>query len=211
MATISDSTAKEIRRALMTCVPYLIIVFFLDDLDKFLYFIHSRFGNPLIVLYLLIATIIIIALFIHEALGLRENYRTGGAIALLPVSIYLFALLNSFWSPVRISSEVFHSKVSYQAFRKQKYGYDKMKMRENGNMDISYKGPFGISDWEYGRWHMDGDTFYLYYDRGSADTTYVKPDTLVKYPDGMLTPVGIPADTLQVYKDRFFSLPVRRK
>ena len=200
---------KEIRRALLVCIPYFIIVFFLDDLDKLLFTLHSRLGNPLLVVYMFIATVIIIALFIHVIVDLRENYKAFGYKAILPVVIYLISLSNSFWSPLRISSDVFHSKIEYRAFRREKYGHDKMRLRGNGTMDISYPGPFGMADWEYGNWHKSGDTFFLNYDRG-RDTTDIKPDTLI-LSDGLMTPIGIPPDTLSIYKDRFFRMAVEKK
>ena len=204
-----DHHKKEIRRALLVCVPYLVIVFFLDNIDKFLYTIHSRFGNPLMVLYLFVATVIIIALLIHVVMEIRTSYATAGYIALLPVIIYLIALVNSFWSPIRISSEMFQSRIVHRAFRREHYGHAQLKMRENGNLDIRYPGPFGMSDWEYGHWTGRGDTLYLNYDRG-IDTMDVKPDTLIIAADGLMAPIGIPADTLTIYKDRFFKMPLKK-
>ena len=205
-----DNTRTEIRKALITCLPYFVIIFFLGDLDKLLSTIHSRFGHPLLVLYLFIATVIIIALLIHAAMDLKGNYKSSGPMAVLPLAIYTVALVNSFWSPVRVSSEIFHSKIVYQAFRKQRFGHDIMKMRENGSMDIRYPGFLGLTDWEYGHWSGRGDTFYLDYDRGS-DSAVAKPDTLIVAADGLLIPIGIPADTLKIYKDRFFRMSVSRK
>jgi hypothetical protein len=204
-----DENKKELRRALLLCGPYVLIVFFLDDLDKLLYTIHSRLGNPLLALYVIVATVIIFALFIHTLLDLTENYKASGYMALLPMIIYLFSLTNSFWSPLRISSEIFHSKIVYRAFRREKYGHAQLKMRQNGCLDIRYPGPFGMSDWEYGKWKKEGDTFFLHYDR-ALDSIFVKPDTLTLASDGLLTPIGIPDDTLKLYKDLFFRMPVAR-
>ena len=200
---------KEVRRALLVCIPYFVIVFFLDDLDKLFFSIHSRMGDPLLVVYMYVATVIIIALFIHTLIDLRENYKSSGYKASLPLLIYLISLLNSFWSPVRISSDIFHSKIEYRAFRREKYGHDKMRLRENGTMDISYPGPFGMADWEYGKWSKRGDTFYLSYDkdRGTVDS---KPDTLM-LSDGLMIPIGIPFDTLNMYRDGFFRMAISRK
>jgi hypothetical protein len=205
-----DNNRTEIRKALITCLPYFVIIFFLGDLDKLLSTIHSRFGHPLLVLYLFIATVIIIALFINDAIEIKGNYKTSGPMAVVPLSIYILALANSFWSPVRISSEVFHSKIVHQAFRKQKFGHDIMKMRMDGSMDIRYPGFLGMTDWEYGHWSGRGDTFYLDYDRG-GDTAAAKPDTLILAADGLLTPIGIPDDTLKIYRDRFFRMPASKK
>lgn len=204
-----DHIRKEIRRALLISVPYFVIIFFLDDLDKLMYSIHSRLGNPLLVVYMFVATVIIFTLLIHTVVDLRENYKSSGYMAIVPIMIYLIALANSFWSPLRISSDIFHSKIEYRAFRREKYGHDKMRLRENGNMDICYPGPFGMSDWEYGKWSKRGDTFYLHYDRG-IDTIDAKPDTLI-LSDCILTPVGIPMDTLNIYRDRFFRMAISRK
>jgi hypothetical protein len=205
-----EQDRKEIRRALLVCIPYLVIIFFLDNIDKLLYSIHSRLGNPLLVLYMFIATVIIIALLIHAAMDIREHYRVSGYIAVIPLLIYIVAIINSFWSPVRISSEMFQSRIVHRAFRREHLGHAQMKMRENGNLDIRYPGPFGISDWEYGHWSRAGDIFYLHYDRG-IDTIPAKPDTLTLAPDGLLIPIGIPADTLSIYKDRFFRMVLSRK
>jgi hypothetical protein len=154
--------------------------------------------------------VIIIALLIHAAIDLKENYKSSGLISILPMVIYAVALINSFWSPVRISSEIFHSKIVHQAFRKQRFGHDIMKMRADGSMDIRYPGFLGLTDWEYGHWSGRGDTFYLEYDRG-RDTIAAKPDTLILAADGLLTPIGIPDDTLKIYRDRFFRMPANRK
>jgi hypothetical protein len=204
-----DHIRKEIRRALLVCVPYFLIIFFLDDLDKFLFSIHSRLGNPLLVVYMFLATVIIFALLIHSFADLKENYKASGYKAMVPMMIYLISMLNSFWSPLRISSEIFHSKIVYSAFRREKYGHAKMKLRKNGSMDICYPAQFWMSDWEYGKWNKRGDTFFLNYDKG-RDTAYVKPDTLI-LSDGLLTPIGIPSDTLKIYKDLFFRMPIVRK
>jgi hypothetical protein len=64
-----------------------------------------------------------------------------------------------------------------------------------------------MSDWEYGKWGRRADTFYINYDQ-NAD---VKPDTLILAADGLLTPIGIPDDTLKLYRDRFFRMPVSRR
>jgi len=197
---------KEIRHALLVCVPYLLTVFFLDDIDKFFYTIHSRLGNPMLVLYMFIATIMILILLMHVLVEIRESYRTLGLKALLPLGIYLFALINSFWSPLRVSGEIFKSQIVYKAFRKERYGHAQMRMRKDGSIDIRYPGPFGMSDWEYGHWSGRGDTFYLSYEPG-MDTLVNKPDTLLKTETGLLIPAGIPADTLAIYKDRFFMIP----
>jgi hypothetical protein len=204
-----DHIRKEIKRALLVCVPYFVIIFFLDDLDKLLYSIHSRMGNPLLVVYMFLATVIIFALLIHTVVDLRENYKSSGYMAIVPLMIYLVALANSFWSPLRISSDIFHSKIVHRAFRREQYGHAKMRLRENGSMDICYPGPFGMSDWEYGQWRKSGDTFYLHYDRG-RDTIDAKPDTLI-LSDGLLTPVGIPGDTLNIYRNHFFKMAISRK
>ena len=164
----------------------------------------------MLVLYLFIATVIIIALLIHAVIDIKENYKTVRPLAVVPLSIYILALANSFWSPMRISSEVFHSKIVHQAFRKQRFGHDIIKMRADGSMDIRYPGFLGMTDWEYGHWSGRGDTFYLNYDRGS-DTVAPRPDTLLLAADGLLTPIGIPDDTLKIYRDRFFRIPVRKK
>jgi hypothetical protein len=204
-----DHIRKEIRRALLVCMPYFVIVFFQNDLDKFLYDIHSRFGHPLLVLYLFIATVIIFALFIHTVIDLRENYKASGYRAVILVMIYLLTMINFFWSPVRISSEVFHSKIVYNASRREKYGHDLMKLRENGSMEIFYPGQFWMADWEYGKWHKKGDTFYLNYEK-ARNASDPKPDTLI-VSDGLLTPVGIPTDTLNLYKNLFFRMYASRK
>jgi len=202
-----DKIRQETRRALLVCVPYFFIIFFLDDLDKFLHAVHSRLGNPLLVVYMFIATVIILALLIHSIIDLSENYKTSGYRAAAPLMIYLVSLLNSFWSPLRISSDIFHSKIVYRAYRREKYGHDKMKLRQDGSMDINYPEQFWMSDWEYGKWSQKGDTFYLHYD-SSNDTIDVKPDTLIEAPDGLLFPIGIPDDTLKIYRDHFFRMPV---
>ncbi len=205
-----DHIRKEIRRALLICVPYIVIVFFLDDLDKMFYRLHSRLANPLLVLYLLIATVIIFALLIHEVIDVKKNYATYGKRTLLPLVIYLIALVNSFWSPLRISSEVFKSKIIYRAYRRSHFGHDLLKMHANGKLDIRYPGMFGLTDWEYGMWTQKGDTFYLKYEKG-WDTILAKPDTLVRSADGTLIPAGIPPDTLSQYRSRFFRMPVMRR
>jgi hypothetical protein len=202
-----EHNKKEIKRALLTCVPYLIVVFFLDDLDRFFYLVHSRFGNTLVLLYLIVATVIILSLLIHEFIDFKQSYVIAGYWAVLPLAIYIIATIDSFWSPVHLSSNVFRSKTVYQAFRKAQNGHDQMRFRYNGSIDIRYTGIFGSAEWEYGHWKKNADTFYINYD-GQAE---VKPDTLVLRKDGLLAPVGIPVDTLALYKDRFFRLPQRRK
>jgi hypothetical protein len=209
MLTAADNR-KEIRRAFLVCAPYLIIIFFLNDIDKLLYFIHSRLGNPLLVIYMFIATVIIFALFIHTIMEFRESFKVARFNAAVPVIMYLIALVNSFWSPLRISSEDFESKIIHRAYRREHYGHSLIKMRENGNMDIRYPGPLGMSDWEYGHWSSRGDTFYLIYDRYN-DTIISKPDTLIVASDGLMVPLGIPADTLKVYKDGLFRLSIAKK
>ena len=203
-----EHVKKEIRRALIICVPYIVVIFFLDDLDKLLYTIHSRFGNPLLVVYMFTVTVMILVFLIYTVIDFRANYKSSGSRAAVPIIIYIIALCNSFWSPLRISSAVFQSKILYEAFRKEKYGHARMKLKENGSLSIRYPGPFGMSDWEYGHWIKNNDTFYLTYDKG-FDTIASKPDSLIMATDGLLIPVGIPADTLKVYRDIFFKIPVK--
>lgn len=205
-----NQNEKEIRRAFITCVPYFFIIFFLDDIDNLLFTIHSHFGNPLLVLYMTLATVIIIALFIHTLIDFSANFKTDRYQAFIPPVIYIIALINSFWSPLRVSSDIFHSKIKYQAYRKDKYGHAMMKIREDSSMSIRYPGPFGMADWEYGRCITKGDTFYLTYNKG-IDTIQVKPDTLVLSTDGLLIPAGIPKDTIELYKKEFFRMMTTKK
>lgn len=205
-----ERNKKEIRRALLICVPYLLIIFFLENIDKLLYFLHSRLGNPLLVLYMFIATVIIIILFIYAAIDFKKNYRESGASAVIPLLLYLISLCNSFWSPLRVSADIFQPKIVHRAYRKEQYGHAQMKMRVNGGLDIRYPGPFGMADWEYGHWSGRGDTFFLNYDKGS-DTLAAKPDTLILASDGLLKPLGIPEDTLKIYEDRFFRIGLKKK
>lgn len=205
-----ENIDKEIRKSLLICVPYLVIIFFLDDLDKFFYTIHSRLGNPLLVVYMFASTVVILSLLMHLVVAIKENYGSYGYKAMLPLLVCLIALVNSFWSPVRVSSEVFKNKLSYRAYRTDPGGHAQMKMRDNGNLEVRYPGPFGMADWEYGQWISRGDTFYLKYEKG-MDTIAPKPDTLIKSSVGLLTPIGIPDDTLKIYKDRFFILARARK
>lgn len=205
-----EQNRKEIRRALIMCVPYLLIIFFLENIDKFLYSVHSRLGNPLLVLYMLISTVIIFALLINGILSFKDNYKEAGRSVFLPLFMYAIALINSFWSPLRVSSEIFQPRIVHRAYRLEHYGHAQMKMRENGSLNIRYPGPFGMADWEYGRWSGRGDTFYLHYDQG-ADSTLAKPDTLILTSDGLLKPLGIPDDTLNMYKNRFFRIQKKRK
>ena len=205
-----EHNKREIRRALIVCVPYFVIIFFLENIDKFLYSLHSRLGNPLLVMYMVIATMIIFALLIYSALDFKNSYKESGMKAALPMFLYFISLSNSFWSPLRISSEVFRPKIVHRAYRQEQYGHAQMKMRENGGLDIRYPGPFGMADWEYGHWSGRGDTFYLVYDKG-LDTIAAKPDTLLLAADGLLKPLGIPDDTLNIYRDRFFRIGIKKK
>jgi hypothetical protein len=159
---------------------------------------------------MIIATVIIFALLIHSVLEFKEVYKESGIKAALPLLIYIIALANSFWSPLRISSDIFRSRIVYRAYRREQYGHAQIKMREGGAMDIRYPGPFGMADWEYGQWRLVVDTFYLTYDK-PADTIASKPDTLIRTSGGLLKPLGIPDDTFQLYKDKFFRIPISRK
>ena len=82
-----------------------------------------------------------------------------------------------------------------------------MKMRANGNLEIRYPGPFGLSDWEYGKWSKTGNTFSFTFDRGKEATNEddMLSDTMVVYA-GILEPVNMPPDSVKTYKDYLFKL-----
>ena len=82
---------KEINRALSLCVPFLLIVFFLDDLDKFFSSIHSRLGSPLLVLTVIILTILVLILFIDSAMMAWRSFRQFGWKTIVPLLICTFA------------------------------------------------------------------------------------------------------------------------
>ena len=67
-----------------------------------------------------------------------------------------------------------------------------------------------MADWEYGKCRVVGDTFYLNYEKG-LDTADVKPDTLIRATDGLLVPIGIPKDTIELYKSQLFRMIVTKK
>jgi len=205
-----QQNTKEIRNALLGCVPYFLIIFFLDDLDRLLCSVHSHLGNLMLALYMIIGTVIILSMLIHSIKDFKSNCKEAGNKAIWPFVIYAIAILNSNWSPLRISSEIFHSKITHRAYRKSSHGYDNLKMHEDGKFDIRYQGPIGMSDWQYGIWHHRGDTFYLQYETG-YDTAALKPDTLALTADGVLVPVGIPADTLTLYRQYFFRMRGKKK
>ena len=193
---------KEIKRALFICAPFVIIVFFLDDLDRLFTQIHSRLGNPLLVVVLFICTIIIVISLVDAAISAWHSYRMYGYITLVPLSIYIFALIDSQWSPFRFSSEAFAGKVTYRAYMRDQYGHTSLKMRENGKFEIRYPGPFAISDWQYGQWERRNDTFYLHFipARDSHESTDHISDTMV-LDSNYLRPVKMTRDTFDVYKN----------
>jgi hypothetical protein len=203
-----DTHQKDINTALLICVPYLIIVFFLDDLDKLFYLLHINLGNPLLVLYLFANSIVIITFLLNSILGLKTNVKTNGSRVLVPLLIYIIAVINSFWSPIRLSSEVFKSNIRYRAYRKEKYGHALMKLRQDGSMDIRYPALLGMSGWDYGRWSGRGDTFCITLDRSAGDSG---TDTFLLSHDGTLAPLGVPQDTIEAYRSQLFKMAVDKK
>jgi tryptophan-rich sensory protein len=203
---------KEMKRALLLCLPFLIVVFFLDNLDKFFASIHSTFGNPLLVLTLIIVTIIIIILFIDSAMLAWNGFREFGFKALAPFLICTIALANSQWSPLRISSENFASKIVHIAYMRDQYGHSILKMRENHHFEIRYPGPLAISDWEYGEWERRADTFYLHFNpaRDPHNLSDHISDTMVL--DSIyLHPVLMSKDTFKLYKEYLFKMAGKNK
>jgi uncharacterized integral membrane protein len=198
---------KEINRALVLCLPYLCIVFFRDDLDKWFSHMHSHTGNPMLVLYMTIATVLIGIFFMQNIVDAPGSYRSYGWIAMLPLIIYSLALAGSFWSPLNITSQIFRSRIVYRAYRQDRYGHALMKMRKDSSMDIRYPGPFGLSDWEYGRWSRGADTFYFRFDNGKAAIAAddMLSDTMVMS-GAILHPLHMPPDSIKAYRSYLFKM-----
>ena len=202
---------KEIKRALLLCIPFLIIVFFLDNLDKLFSSIHSRLGNPLLVLTLIIISVIIIILFIDSVMLAWRSFSEFGFKSLLPLLICTIAIANSQWSPIRISSEAFASPIVNIAYMRDQYGHSILRMRANHHFEIRYPGPLAISDWEYGEWERRSDTFYLHFNpaRDPHNLSDHISDTMI-LDSVYLHPVLMPKDTFKIYKEYLLKIAKKK-
>lgn len=198
---------KEMRRALILCLPYLSVVFFRDDLDRYFFELHSRVGNPLMVIYMFICSVLILVFLLQLLASVKLHFKEYGWKVAAPIFIYCMGLLNSFWSPVAMSSEAFKSPVEHRAQKKDHYGFAKINMRKNGRLEIRYPGPFGLSEWEYGLWRNYQHTYYFAFEnsKDALASDEALSDTLTDL-SGILVPLHMPADTAMVYSRYLFKL-----
>ncbi len=149
---------NRIRIAVATCVAYVLLLFFLHDINKYLN------GVFLLVAILLIAicfSVIVVNIVVEFYRIFRQRDSLSFQLA-WPGIIYATTLFYSF-SPIHISSAPPERDIILLAFFKGTQNQAEIAFYEDHEFETHWTGVFGYSKYFYGTYQKVNDTFLLHY------------------------------------------------
>ena len=164
----------------LLCLITLLLIIFYYHIDK-----HLN-GAVFIFLTLLIPIgIIVILAFFIEGVVARITNRSGRSLkSTIPTLLYLASLCYIFFSPYRLSSESFESKVVIRACYEGTQNQATLKFRSDKSFELHWTGVFFSNMWYLGTWKQHGNILYLKYDTEKSqrlgDTLMIKDGYLHK-------------------------------
>jgi len=192
---------KNGRRILIVtivCVIYLLLSFFYYHIDKYLT------GEVFIALTLLLPTTFIV-MIIYAIKGLIVIYRDRKILTFrfcLPTIITLITLTYTLFSPWRLDSENWESKVEMRACYEGTQNQSYIKFREDHTFEIHSTGVFFASFWYCGHWEKNSDTLFLEFD---TDKNKLLSDTVIIHNEYLIPIRQVQfADSLKMYNRYYY-------
>jgi len=194
----NNKTDRRIFIVTIVCTIYLLLSIFYYQIDKYLT------GIVFIILTLLLPTTFI-AMIAYAIKGLVEIYRNRKNLTFrfcLPTIMVLFTLLYTLFSPWRIDSENWESKVEMRACYEGTQNQSYIKFRENHTFEIHSTGVFFASFWHWGEWEKNSNTLFLKFE---TERNKLLSDTIIIH-DEYLIPIGQfkLADSLKMYNRYYY-------
>ena len=144
---------------LISCCLYFILVTFYYHIDKHLT------GVIFIVLTLLIP-VMFAAIVIHTADSLIKLIRKKQKFSLASCSVLtvcLFIIAYTLFSPYRLNSENLESRVELRACYEGTQNQSTLKLRADKSFELNCTGMFFADDWYLGHWTRKGNIILLKY------------------------------------------------
>jgi hypothetical protein len=194
----NNKTGRRILIVTIVCAIYLLLSIFYYQIDKYLT------GIVFIILTLLLPTTFI-AMITYAIKGLFEIYHNRKILTFrfcLPTIIVLFTLLYTLFSPWRLDSENWESKVEMRACYEGTQNQSYIKFREDHTFEIHSTGVFFASFWYWGQWEKNSDTLFLKFD---TEKNKLLSDTIIIH-DEYLIPIGQfeLADSTKMYNRYYY-------
>ena len=143
----------------------------------------EQFGGfvfPIIGTLIFVLLIIIIAKIIFRFRLLIRFKKLRTLKSLIPIIIYLFAVIESILNPFNFSSENFQSKIKFRACYEGTMNTAIIKFRENNRFDFSWGGFMGYANYYKGTWELKSDTLIMNYKNEKPkrlnDTLFINKD-----------------------------------
>jgi len=169
---------NKIRRRIFiettVCVVFVILSIFYHHIDKYIT------GITFIALTLLLP-ITFVAMIVFIISGLSRIFRNRRNLTLvfcLPTIIVLTTLIYSLFSPWRLDSENFESKVVMRACYEGTQNQSYILFRVDKSFEINSTGVFFSDFWYLGKWRQHGDTIFMIFDK---EKPKIISDTVIIY------------------------------
>lgn len=163
---------KILIKVSIACTIFLLLIIFYYHIEKY------TTGSIYIFLTLLIpiSFVYIVIYLIKGLIQIFRNKKPLSIIICLPFFITLSTLIYLFFSPYRLDSEKFGSKVRLRACFEGTQNQAFILFRENQTFEINWTSVFFSNSWYYGTYIQKADTFYLNY---TTEKPYRFGDTIV--------------------------------
>ena len=178
------------------CLFYLLLTFFYYHIDK------KTSGIIFIIIIFIIVSLFITIFFqlIREVKGLFQNRNNLNIKILPPIIIYLITLIYSILNPLKLSSEIFESRVEFRACYEGTQNQAYILFRKDKTFELNWTGVFGYNEWWTGKWHKKGNVLFLKYDNKKVEQLGNK--LLIE--NGYLNPIGESADKAKYPRPMFY-------
>ena len=188
----NNSLRKRTIIVTIVCIIYLLLTTFYYHIDKY------TTGVPFILFTLLFA-VTLIAIVVYFFKGLFQAFGTRFSLTfnhLIPTIICGITLGYTVFSPYRVNSEGFESKIIFRACFEGTQNQATLKFREDKTFEINWTGVFFYDSWYTGTYKQNADTFYLQY---SSEKPYRFGDSILNNGQSLITLNKIKIDSSQYF------------
>lgn len=178
------------------CLFYLLLTFFYYHIDK------KTSGIIFIILTLLIILLFITIVF-QLIKGFKNIFQSINNLSikiLLPILIYFATLIYSITNPLKLSSEIFESKVEFRACYEGTQNQAYILFRKDKTFELNWTGVFGYNEWWTGKWYKKENVLFLKYDNKKVDQLGNK--LLIE--NGYLNPIEESVDKAKYPRPMFY-------
>jgi hypothetical protein len=163
---ISEKTQyrKEIIRATVICISFILLTFFYYYIDKFT-------SGVFFAAFFLLIPITFISILVLWVKGFISIYKSRKKLTLhvcLPTIIYSFTFLFMFFNKYS-SIEQFQSGIEFRACYEGTMNQAIIKFRKDKTFELNWVGILFASVWYTGEWEKKGDVVTLKYNGKKSD------------------------------------------